>query len=723
MKLFRAALSAASALAIVAAQSPSFAQDSEGDRSIDEIVVFGDNVYRDRAANINPTLSYDLQFFQRFEPTTVGEALKRVPGVVFTSDVLEFDAVQLRGLGSQFTQILINGRRVPGQSGNGSFFVDRIPAELIERIEIIRAPSADISGEGVAGTLNIILKDGADLDGAFVRLGGSYFDGGDRSGRGSAAAAVATSGETYDFWIGLDVQQRRNPKQKFTEFFDSDFVFDEETEVEDDTRNGTDYSLNSALTLDAGQGEFELSGFWVLTDRKEREFVTIEEGPRDARDIVAVETQLEDINQTSWGVQGIFTHPLGAGEVEIDAGYTVFDEETDEFTTELNIEDVEFEEDSESVDLKDTEIAAGIAYKFPLSDAFENKSGVQIRRGKREGFQFGEFADVEASVESFRYSPFTKFTLSASPSLTLEAGVRYERYSRDVTNEDGTDETSEGKVLPSFTARWDATGDDRFYASIARTIRYPDFDLVSPFEEDETPGDEDILIGNPDLLLESAWGLDVGYERRLPGRGIVGINAFYRDVSDLIELVPVAPFGAGAEYSPQNTGDGTAWGVEFDLSTPLGFLGLPETGFYANAAYLDSETTDFNTGIERKFTNQPDFVYNISLIQNFPAFGVTAGASYQKRGSSLEFGFDEIVETSYDANVDAFLEKRFGERIVARLTATNLLDAEKLEVFELYDGDSGAEFADAILNGDIDGFEVEREESSRVYSFTVRLAF
>ncbi|MDZ7628446.1 MAG: TonB-dependent receptor [Parvularculaceae bacterium] len=720
MRKLQAALCAVSTFAILAAQS---AVAQEGDRPIDEIVVFGDNVYRDRAANINPTLSYDLQFFQRFEPTTVGEALKRVPGVVFTSDVLEFDAVQLRGLGSQFTQILINGRRVPGQSGNGSFFVDRIPAELIERIEIIRAPSADISGEGVAGTLNIVLKNGADLDGAFVRLGGSYFDGGDRSGRGSAAAAVATSGETYDFWIGFDVQQRRNPKEKTTNFFDSDFVFDEETEFQDDTRNGIDYSLNSALTIDAGQGEFELSGFWVLTDRKEKEFTTVAEGPLGAQDIVTVETQLEDINQTSWGVQGIFTHPLGAGEFEIDAGYTVFDEETDEFTTELDIEDEIFEEDDESVDLKDTEIAAGIAYKFPLSSAIENKTGVQIRRGKREGFQFGEFADVEATVESFRYSPFTKFTLAASPSLTLEAGVRYERYSRDVTSEDGTAETSEGKVLPSLTARWDATGSDRFYASLARTIRYPDFDLVSPFEEDETPGDEDILVGNPDLLLESAWGVDVGYERRLPGRGIVGVNVFYRDVSDLIELVPVAPFGAGAEYSPQNTGDGTAWGVEFDLSTPLGFIGLPETGFYANAAYLDSETTDFNTGLERKFTNQPDFVYNISLIQNFPTLGATAGVSYQKRGASTAFGFDEIVETSYDANVDAFLEKRFGDRIVARLTATNLLDAEKLEVFELYDGDSGAEFADAIRNGDIDGFEVEREESSRVYSFTVRLAF
>ncbi len=179
----------------------------------------------------------------------------------------------------------------------------------------------------------------------------------------------------------------------------------------------------------------------------------------------------------------------------------------------------------------------------------------------------------------------------------------------------------------------------------------------------------------------------------------------------------------GAEYSPQNTGDGTAWGVELDLSTPLGFIGLPETGFYANAAYLDSETTDFNTGLKRKFTNQPDFVYNISLIQNFPTWGVTTGASYQKRGSSTAFGFDEIVETSYEGNLDYFLEKRFGDRIVARFTATNLLDAEKLEVFEHYDGDSGAEFADAIVNGDIDGFEVEREESSRVFSFTVRLAF
>ena len=193
MTFRKAALGAASLIAIAGAGTALAADVAPDGRPIEEIVVYGQNVYRDRTADINPTLSYDLEFFQRFEPTTVGEMLKRVPGVVFTSDVLEYDAVQLRGLGSQYTQILVNGRKIPGQQANGSVFVDRIPAELIDRIEIIRSPSSDITGEGAAGTLNVILKEGADLDGAFARIGTSYFGDGDNALRYSGAAAVATA--------------------------------------------------------------------------------------------------------------------------------------------------------------------------------------------------------------------------------------------------------------------------------------------------------------------------------------------------------------------------------------------------------------------------------------------------------------------------------------------------------------------------------------------------
>jgi outer membrane receptor protein involved in Fe transport len=321
-----------------------------------------------------------------------------------------------------------------------------------------------------------------------------------------------------------------------------------------------------------------------------------------------------------------------------------------------------------------------------------------------------------------RIGAFTKFELELSSAATVEAGVRYEHYDRDVESGGVTGSKNDGKILPAVHLRWDLTSDDRIRASAARTIRFPDFDLVSPFEEDETPGDDDILTGNPDLDVETAWGFDLGYERRIGSRGVAGLNVFYRDFQDLIELVPVAPNGAGAFFIPMNVGDGKAWGVEFDLSTPLDMFGLPDTAFYANAAYLDSEVMDFNTGLERKFTNQPDFVYNLSLIQNFPDCGFAFGGSYQKRGASLEFGFDEIVETSYEGNLELFAEQRFGERAVLRFSAANLLDSHKLEFIEAYDGDNAMEFADAIRAGDVDGIEIQDEQSSRVFSLTLRLS-
>ena len=82
-------------------------------RELDQVEVTA-NVYRDRTEAVTPTLSYDLEYFQRFEPLTVGDMLKRVPSVTFVSDVLEYDGARLRGLDPSYTQILINGRKVPG---------------------------------------------------------------------------------------------------------------------------------------------------------------------------------------------------------------------------------------------------------------------------------------------------------------------------------------------------------------------------------------------------------------------------------------------------------------------------------------------------------------------------------------------------------------------------------------------------------------------------------
>ena len=77
--------------------SQSIAPESEAGEQpqANDIIVNGAIVFRNRTEEPNPVLSYDLEYFQRFEPVSVGEMLKRVPGVTFTSDVLEYDGVQI----------------------------------------------------------------------------------------------------------------------------------------------------------------------------------------------------------------------------------------------------------------------------------------------------------------------------------------------------------------------------------------------------------------------------------------------------------------------------------------------------------------------------------------------------------------------------------------------------------------------------------------------------
>ncbi len=67
--------------------------------SSNDIVVQADIGFRNRSGDTaEPVLVYGEEYFQRFEPLTAGDALKRVPSVTFLSDVIESDGPRLRGL-------------------------------------------------------------------------------------------------------------------------------------------------------------------------------------------------------------------------------------------------------------------------------------------------------------------------------------------------------------------------------------------------------------------------------------------------------------------------------------------------------------------------------------------------------------------------------------------------------------------------------------------------
>lgn len=70
------------------------------------------------------------------------------------------DLVNLRGMGSGQTLIMINGRRVYGGDGTGAD-ITRIPLSAVERIEILpTSGSAIYGGSSVAGVINVVLRSG-----------------------------------------------------------------------------------------------------------------------------------------------------------------------------------------------------------------------------------------------------------------------------------------------------------------------------------------------------------------------------------------------------------------------------------------------------------------------------------------------------------------------------------------------------------------------------------
>jgi outer membrane receptor protein involved in Fe transport len=264
------------------------------------------------------------------------------------------------------------------------------------------------------------------------------------------------------------------------------------------------------------------------------------------------------------------------------------------------------------------------------------------------------------------------------------------------------------------------TSDDRIRASVARTVRRPSFDQLSPALLEEEPTEDNDLVGNPDLQPESAWGFDLGYEHRIGRRGVAGVNFFYREVTNRIELQStgvVSSEGSGFVLTPANIGNGSVMGVEFDLSTPLTFIGLENTGVFMNYSWLDSEITDLVTGEKRRFNDQAEFVFNIGFIHDIVEWGTSFGSSYRLQGDQFNRILGETVETTYGADLEMFIEQRFGERFVLRLAGSNLLNAKKDETFFKYDTQ-----ADQLVNA-FDEFELESEQSGPMFQLVGRYAF
>ncbi|MBI1686219.1 TonB-dependent receptor plug domain-containing protein [Caulobacter hibisci] len=739
-----------------------------------EVVVQAHIAYRNRSEETAPVLQYDLDYFQRFEPLTAGDALKRVPSVAFLSDVLESDGVRLRGLDPAYTQILINGEKVPGAGSgsgafgagaDGAFFVDRIPAELIERIEIVRSASANRSGDAVAGAINIVLRDAYALDGGFIRAGALRFD--DSKVRGTLGGVWGGQVGPGRLLVGANVQGRRNPKQKLSLRYDEPNGELDNSEVQTDTRNGTDYSFNASYQVPVAGGDLDLSGFFVRTDRyQDEDSIEYAEDIRNAANLQTINDNDVKIDQDSWSLAGKYKHDMWGGRTTVKLGYAGFKGKEAEFEDETEyLRDAAPYPDGDRItrdksrsEIDDTEISAKLAHERDLGAA-KLEFGVQYEKKERDALltevdrnryslpnasppAFSAYKVIDGGDTGFEQTRIDPYVMLSGKSgaLKWEAGLRYETtdVSIEARKEGETYDNDYAVLLPSASLRYNLTDDDQVYGALSRTVRRAGFEYLSPAKLEGEMGDNDFQ-GDPNLKPEKAWGLDVGYERRLGRSGVAGVNVFYRKISDLIELYNTGAYSQAAQdayeeaiddgvtpaeaaeeltsflLGARNTGDGEVWGIEFDLSTPLTVIGLENTGVFLNYSWLDSSVDDeFGS---RKFNSQSDYVLNVGFIQDLPTWGASFGVTYRKQGAAYSRVIGEEVTTTYGGDLEAFVEKRIGKNLTIRLTGSNLLDGEKKEAFNKFNtiGDQ--------VDRDFDEYELEREQAGPVFQLIARMAF
>ena len=95
----------------------------------------------------------------KFPDANIGDALKRVPGITMQNDQGEARDIIIRGLAPQLNSVTLNGDKIPSAEGdNRRVQMDLIPSEMIQQIEVNKAVTADMEGDAIGGSVNLVTR-------------------------------------------------------------------------------------------------------------------------------------------------------------------------------------------------------------------------------------------------------------------------------------------------------------------------------------------------------------------------------------------------------------------------------------------------------------------------------------------------------------------------------------------------------------------------------------
>lgn len=626
---------------------------------------------------------------------SASDVLDNVPSIEVDND----GNVSLRGNSS--VEVWINGKASGLTSDNRAQILQQLPAESIDRIEVIDNPSAKFSAEGSAGIINIVLK--KDRKAGYY---GSVQAGGDTRGGANTSFNVNYNSRLIDSYINLGYRHRAN-----TGHMESQQTSDtyNQTYDSDSKQRGNNFFTRAGVTLHATtKDDFSLSGMLMHGGGNSHSYTpyiytAVANGLNNY--------QLDRLNRSRTGMDmryGEFNYRHSFNDkhfIDFTADLSSWKMNGDNWyqdsTVVMGIDDVtysyqyrpqyinnhrkELKLEYENQVTKNFKIEAGYNGNFsrentPQESYMDNTSfdGTNASEDKLFFNRFIYKQDLHAFYTTLSY----KFG-----ALSLMGGLRGEYWrvntesytweqEHDASLREQPFKKDYFQLFPSVFMSWQMTETQQLQLNYTRRLRRPWGGQLNSFRD--TRDATTVSFGNPYLTPEFSNSFSLNYLKQWNDHSLL-VSAYYRPTTDVIQRISYKNQEDGLFYqTSMNVAKSVSTGLEMTVKNKLWrILDLTTS---ANAYYyrlngfsydIDGQTvtgnSDHNFTWNARMTASLMLPYDIS-IQTTGRYTarqvITQG--YRKANYSIDFGARKN-----------FFNKLFTLSVNCR----DLLDSRRFETF------------------------------------------
>ena len=503
---------------------------------------------------------------------TAEDILDNVPSV----NVDVEGQVTLRGSGN--VRILVDGKPSGLIGISNTNGLRQLPAEMIEKVEVITNPSARYEAEGMAGIINIVLKKNrkSGLNGSLDLTAGTPQNYG-------AAVNLNYRKDRFNFFTNLGYRFRRSPgfSNSYQEFYPGDTTF---ITIQDGDRERGGGSVNLRLGAD-----YFFSPKDILTTS-----FNYRDGNEDNYSSILYEDYIFNLDNPIAFSERVQNELELESNLEYVLTYKkTFDKKDHELTADLRYQSNGEEEDSDIVqqfftgnklpegsDLmqrsnnkeNESRLILQFDYVYPFSKEGKFEVGYQSSiRNIDNDFLVEEFNDVEwfaleGLSNNFQYDENIHATYlifgNKSGKFSYQLGLRgeYSDVSTQLIQTNEINDRSYFNLFPSTHFTYDLPQDNAIQVSYSRRIRRPRFWDLNPFFT--FSDNRNFFSGNPDLDPEFSDSYEIGHIKYWE-QGSLSSSVYYRHTEGAIERLRTIKEDGTTFARPENLATEDDFGIEF----------------------------------------------------------------------------------------------------------------------------------------------------------------